>query len=315
MKQYAPIVLFCYNRPEHTSIVLEALSANDLAGESRLFIFSDAPKTEASDQDREKVLAVRKIIRAKKWTSEVNIIEQVTNKGLADSITDGISEVVSKYGKVIVLEDDIVPQKGFLKYMNEALEMYESDDSVMNISAYIYPYNRPENTPDTFFLKIAGGWGWATWKRAWNQYNPDAEVLINSLEEKKLVSGLNIENSHDFFSQLLANKNKSLYTWGVKWYASWFLAGGFNLFPKESIVKNIGFDGTGIHSGSSTSFQTICTDYINVERQVIIEEKNVRNEIIKFFTSIKKPKQRWWISTIKKIPFATMLYRKFIQRN
>ncbi len=315
MMQLSPIVMFCYNRPEHTIKVLEALSENELADESELFIYADGAKENASNEDIAKVNAVRNTIRSKKWTKEVTIIEHVSNKGLANSITEGITEVVNRFGKVIVLEDDIVPRKGFLKFMNESLDLYESDYNVMNISAYMFPYKMPKNTQHTFFLKVAAGWGWATWARAWKSYNPDVEFLMKSLKDKDLVSKFNIDNSHDYFSQLEANKNKKLYTWGIKWYASWFLAEGFNLFPSQSLIENIGFDSTGIHCGSNNSFQSTTTEYILQVRQEVIENKKIRKEIVKFYNRIKTPNRKWWILAVKKIPFITNLYRKYFQSN
>ena len=135
----APIVLFVYNRPWHTEQTLNALMQNELADQSVLYIYADGPKENATEEQLKKIEEVRHVIRTKKWCKEVHIIESEKNKGLADSIINGVTEIVNKYGKVIVLEDDIVTSKGFLKYMNEALELYKEEDKVYHISGYMFP--------------------------------------------------------------------------------------------------------------------------------------------------------------------------------
>ena len=135
----APIIVFAYNRPYHLRQTLEALSENDLSDQSNLIIFCDGPKNNASPEQLEAIKEVRSIAHAKKWCKKVIVEESEYNKGLADSIVNGVSSVVEEYGRVIVLEDDIVTSRGFLKYMNDALELYEHDDQVMHISGYMYP--------------------------------------------------------------------------------------------------------------------------------------------------------------------------------
>jgi len=135
----APIVLFVYKRPWHTEQTLRALMANDLADESILYVYSDSPKHLACDDDIAGVEEVRRIARSENWCKEVHVIEAPHNKGLVMSFVDGVTEVVNRHGKVIVLEDDQVTSKGFLKFMNEALELYKADEKVMHVSGYMYP--------------------------------------------------------------------------------------------------------------------------------------------------------------------------------
>ena len=126
----APIILFVYNRPWHTEQTLRALMANELAAKSELYIYADGPKPNATDEQLQKIHEVRQLIRQEQWCDKVHIVESEKNKGLADSIIGGVTEIVNKYGKIIVLEDDIVPTTGFLQYMNDALEMYKDDEQV-----------------------------------------------------------------------------------------------------------------------------------------------------------------------------------------
>lgn len=159
MNTLAPIVLFTYNRPHHTQKTLQALMQNELADKSVLYIYCDGAKEHATETDKTNITEVRKVVRSKQWCKEVHIIEAEKNKGLAKSIISAVTEIVGKYGKIIVLEDDIITSKGFLRYMNDALSIYQTQDKVMHVSAYMYPHK--ERLPETFFFEVPypGGGG------------------------------------------------------------------------------------------------------------------------------------------------------------
>lgn len=280
----APILLFVYNRPEHVHKVLCALEKADLSKESTLIVYSDGSKTDAH---KESVAAVRTLIKSKQWCREIRIIEREVNWGLADNIIDGVSKTVNAYGKVIVLESDIVISKGFLTYMNEALELYEKDERVMHISGYVYPYRVwKKSTNDTFFLKILSCWGWATWQRAWQHFNPDTDHHISKLDTAKKIKKFCIEGHSDAYLQLQQNRQGIINTWAVKWYASWLEAGGYALYPKTSLVQNIGNDGSGIHSNKTSVFNVSTTDYVRVFPIELKEDFGVRKSIDRFYKKI-----------------------------
>ena len=197
---YAPICLFVYNRLEHTKLTIEALSINAEAKDSDLYIFSDGPKTIEHIDTTKKLRAYLKKIKGFK---SINIIEESVNKGLSRSVIDGVSRVLDQSNKVIVIEDDIVTSKYFLKYLNDGLSQYESDESVASIHAYTYPI--PQELPETFFLKGADCWGWATWKRAWDNFNPNGQELLSELEERNLITEFNFNDSYPY-SQMLKDQ-------------------------------------------------------------------------------------------------------------
>jgi acetyltransferase-like isoleucine patch superfamily enzyme len=277
--QLVPIVLFVYNRPEHTRQTLEALSANDLADQSTLYVYSDGPKYGALPQDRQRVEKVRDVVRSRQWCADVQIIESDYNRGLADAIVSGVSEVVNRHGRVIVLEDDIVTQQGFLRYMNEALDTYDEDERVMHISAMIYGTPKSVKPAGTSFLRVLSCNGWATWKRAWDHYCHD----VDELHERLRVQGISkrefdIEGGASFYHQLVANKEGRLRTWAVRWYASWLTAGGYSLFPHRSLVNNIGHDGTGEHP-PALFYNGETVDYVDVQRIPVAENTELRHEM------------------------------------
>lgn len=286
MLTLASIVLFVYKRLWHTQQTIEALKNNELAKKSTLFIFSDAPK---SEKDEDAVKEVRKYIKSIKGFKEVIVIEREKNYGLAKNIIDGVTQVVNKYGKVIVLEDDIVTSPSFLKYMNEALEFYKDHEKVMHISGYIYPINS-EGLPDFFFIKPTSCWGWATWKRAWQFFRKDPDFFIK-LFNKKMIYDFNLSNSYNYWSQLIANKRGNLNTWAIFWYASAYIRGCLSLHPKISFTNNIGHDGSGEHCGKEDRFlwHELNESSEFVFPEIVEEHYEARKRIEEFFGSLKVP--------------------------
>jgi glycosyltransferase involved in cell wall biosynthesis len=249
MKTLAPIALFAYNRPQHLRKVLEALQNNKLAEESDLYIFCDGPKTTATAEELAKIEAVRVVAAEKKWCKTVTIHAQSKNRGLANSIIQGVTEIVSTFQKIIVLEDDLVPFPYFLSYMNAALDMYENETNVACISAYVYPVK--SKLPESFFIQGADCWGWATWQRAWNCFESDGKKLLDVIETNALQKKFDFDFTYPYVQMLkdqIHHKNDS---WAIRWYASAFIKNMLCLYPGKSLIQNIGIDGSGTHSGSS----------------------------------------------------------------
>jgi hypothetical protein len=283
----APIVLFVYNRPWHTGQTLNALSNNILANESILYIFADGVKETATEADKNNIAEVRRVIRRKQWCKEVYIIESENNKGLADSIINGITEIVNQYGKIIVLEDDIVTSKSFLKYMNDALYLYKDNDKVMHISGFV-PRNKGLNfLPETYFLKYMSCWGWATWQRAWNNICLDTNYLYQEItKDATILNDYNLDGVIRYEGQLEANLSGLIYTWAIKWFTTIYLKGGLCLYPKRSLVQNIGFDGSGVHCGNQSDFNVKLFDKILVKPRQVKESKRARKHLKNFFNSL-----------------------------
>ncbi|MEJ8566894.1 hypothetical protein [Elongatibacter sediminis] len=240
----APIALFVYNRPEHARRTLEALSRNDGAERSCLYIFADGLAQEADAMDRRNHREVRRLIRERPWCGRVEIIEADVNRGLKESICTGISRVLESYDRVIVLEDDIEISPGFLRYMNGALDLYADEDQVFQISGFMV-----KNWPwiqSTGFLRVSTSWGWGTWRRAWKHYRADAENLLIEVGRKGRTQ-FDLDGYSFHFEELERNVRGELNTWAVRWYASIFLLNGLCLYPRKTLVRNIGFDGSGVH--------------------------------------------------------------------
>jgi hypothetical protein len=246
----APIAVFAYKRPEHLKRVLYALAANPGAMESDLYVFSDAPKVVG---DFEAVEAVRKVVNEVVGFKSVTKIFRDKNLGLAGSITTGVSSLCNSHGRVIVVEDDLVVSPHFLGYMNDALLKYKNEKRVISIHGYVYPVEA-KDLPETFFIRGADCWGWATWQRGWEIYEPNGELLRDQIEKAGLEREFDFDGSYAYMKMLsdqISGKNDS---WAIRWYASAFLADKLTLYPGRSLVTNIGADGSGTHIGSTTVF-------------------------------------------------------------
>ncbi len=282
MQILAPITLFVYNRPWHTQQTIEALRKNELASQSELFIYADGEKT----PNDPKVAEVRAYIKTITGFKNITIIERDKSWGLADNIIDGVTTIVNNYGKIIVLEDDIVTSVGFLKYMNDALSVYENEEKVGCIHSWNYNFDKKHFIETTFFLKGADCWGWATWQRAWKLFNKNGQELLNEISSKKLEFEFNRKGTHDYVDMLKGYIKGSNNSWAIRWHASLFVKNIYCLQPSVAIVKNIGLDGSGTHCGINR-FNQVTTDYINIKK-LVIEESDV---FFKFYKNINKEKE------------------------
>lgn len=254
----APIVLFVYNRPWHTEETLKALMLNELADESVLYIYCDGPKKNTSPEDISKIKEVRQVIRKKKWCKEVAIIESDINLGLANSILKGVTDVVNKYGKIIVLEDDIVVTQDFLYYMNKSLHIFENKKNVYHINGFNNESNLQYLLDDYYFLNFMSCWGWATWIDRWSQLNLDFNYFYDKLLiDENAMSRFNYGKTLSFDNQLEANIKGEIKTWAILWYATVNFNKGLCLTPKYSLVNNIGMDGSGVHCSENVFYNNV----------------------------------------------------------
>jgi len=238
----APIILFVFNRLEHTINTLEALKKNILAEDSNLIIYSDAANKK---KDRKKVDQVRKYISNISGFKSVKIIKRKKNYGLARSIKNGITKVIYKYKKAIILEDDILTSKFFLNFMNDSLNFYRNNKKIWHINGWNYP-NFKNNKKDVYADRMMNCWGWATWKDRWDMINYDIDKIIDLFDKKKIFK-FNLNQNEDFFSHLIANKENKIKTWAIFWQASIFLKNGLCIRPSVSYTNNIGMDNSGTH--------------------------------------------------------------------
>lgn len=280
----SPIALFVYNRLWHTQQTVEALKKNELAETSELFVFSDGPKSEA---DKEKVLAVRKYIKTILGFKSVNIVEREQNLGLANSIITGVTEIVNRYGKIIVMEDDLVTSPYFLTFMNNALTFYKDNPRIFTVTGYSFPVKIPKDYHHPVYLSYRhSSWGWGTWKENWVNVDWDVKNFYEFFKNRRAIKTFN-RGGNDLADMLSDQFLGKIDSWSIRFDYHCFRYDGLCLLPVKSLVKNIGFDGSGIHCGMSDKYEIELpiefgkniefTDNIHVDQRIIKEIKKKFN--------------------------------------
>jgi len=247
LNDLAPIVVFVYNRLDHTKQTIKALQKNDLAEKSELYIYSDAAKNEEAQRD---VTDVREYLDKIKGFRQVTIIKREVNWGLAKSIIDGVSKVINEHGKIIVLEDDLITAPSFLLFMNSCLEFYQLEDKIFTISGYSnieVPKTYKENI---YFAHISTSWGWATWKDRWESVNWENDSYLPILNDKKLLKDIKKKVGNQRIRMLKQQMNNKINSWAVRRLFTQIISDKMTVFPRNTLVNNIGFDGSGVHCGT-----------------------------------------------------------------
>ena len=280
MTNLAPIIVFSYNRPDHLRQTLDRLAKNTLASQSVLYIYCDGAKANATSDQLAKVQENRRVAHAASGFKAIYVVERESNVGLKNNIVSAVTEIVNQYGRVITLEDDIITSVGYLRYMNDALEMYKDDEQVMHISGYMWPHKG--TLPDTFFYEVPyPGGGWATWQRAWKHYTDDAKPLYDywctRWDEFNKFGGDYLQN------QLEKNYRGVMKTWFIKWHAVMLQRGALTLYPGQSLTNNIGFDELGTNCYTTDKFDVVPVDYVEIKRIPIKENKRAAREIYAFY--------------------------------
>ena len=204
-KNYAPIVIFVYNRVSHLKKTIINLKKNKISKHSKLIIFSDGPK---STEDKIKIKTVRKFVKSINGFYNLKIYERKKNYGLSKNIINGVTEVFKQFDKAIFLEDDILVDKFFLDYMNEGLNLFKNNEKIASIHGYTYPIEITKKQSEYYFIKGADCWGWATWKRAWSIFDKNGSRLKKMIDKKNLSYEFNFNNSYDYYSMLVKQIEK-----------------------------------------------------------------------------------------------------------
>jgi hypothetical protein len=281
----APVALFAYRRPDHLRRSLASLAVCPEAATTSLVVFCDGPRSAADAPD---VAEVRRLARAVEGFASVEVVEQSANRGLAASVIAGVSEVLSTSPSVIVLEDDMVVSEDFLAYMNAGLVMYADDERVVSIHGYVYPTEEP--LPQTFFLRGADCWGWATWQRGWARFDPDGSALLAGLERAGLTEAFDFDGAFPYTQMLRDQVAGQVDSWAIRWYASAYLADLLTLYPGRSLVENIGLDGSGTHSRGGRGLATRA-GVLGVPERIPVEESTAARAVVA--RALRGQRRRW----------------------
>jgi hypothetical protein len=233
----SPITIFCYNRLDNLKSTIFALQNNHLATESDLIVFSDGPKNE---NDKIAVNQVRAFLNTITGFKTITIHLSAENKGLANSIIQGVSNVFDKYDSIIVLEDDLVTSNNFLDYMNDALRFYKDYNTVFSIAGYSIPIKNNSKC-DVYFTGRSFSWGWATWKSRWDLIDWEVKDFDFFKTNNQLRKEFNKMGS-DMSRMLDRQMNHKINSWAIRWCYHQFKFNLFSVHPFASKISNIGFN-------------------------------------------------------------------------
>lgn len=281
---YAPIVLFVYNRPEHTKRTVEALLSNPEAKNSDLFIFADGPKPTITDAGFKKLKDTREYIHQISGFKRIVIDESEVNRGLAEATIRGCSLVIEKYGKMIMIEDDDVPTPFFLHFMNECLRRYEDNNKVWSVCGFVDSNAMPSKFGDeAFFVNRPSSWGFGTWKRCWDKVIWDKDILRGIFRHKDIIRGFDKWGGRDHYHtmyNLLLNQNSS---WSIRYHFAAYLSDSYSIYPIKSLIENIGLDGSGTHCGNEVKLVDIMDRNINIPNTIKFDSRKNRSYIKSFY--------------------------------
>ena len=306
----SPLILTVYNRPIHTKKTVEALLKNELASKSILYIYSDYLKKE---EHREDVKKVREYIHTIKGFKEIHITERKQNYGLAKSIIQGVTEVINKHDKVILIEDDLVTSPMFLTYMNNMLDKYKDEKKIYSITGYNFPPKLmkipKEYKYDIYFSPRAGSWGWATWKDRWNNADWEVKDYDKFLKDRRLQKEFN-KGGDDLTDMLIKQMNGELDSWAIRWCYTHFKNNAYCIYPVKSYVDNIGWDGSGVHCGINNKYDGYKTvdELANKCPQLIEGDNNILKSFKKVYRIDRVEK---FLRNSLKDYYIYKVYRKF----
>ena len=268
-----PVILIVYKRPEHTQRVLNALREHNI---KKLFIFSDGPKNNGDFAD---VYETRLLLQKIDWTNPV-IIEQDKNMGLSNSIVTAVNYVFDEFDRMILLEDDCVPQRYFFDFMETCLKNYENNPEVFGVSGYTVPLTESilKTYPyDAYFYPRIGSWGWATWKKAWRRFESNFANAYKRAIENNIDLSQGGTDVPLMCQQMLNGTLKN--SWDTYWAISVYLNKGYYVYPTYSHIENIGMDGSGSHCAETGRFdaKTAASAPSKYPGKVILREDMDRN--------------------------------------
>jgi len=292
-KKLAPVAIFVYNRLKNTKQVIEALQKNTLARETDIFIFSDGGNTH---KNKKRVDNVRQYLKTIDGFKSVSIIKRETNYYIERNITEGITTIVDKFGKIIVLEDDGVTAKGFLTFMNRALDFYEQERKIMHIATFTF-IKMPNNYNKTFFWTYSenSGGGWGTWKNRWDKFTwfQNEEDGLSQLTEKQKRS-IELDGN----SKSLSFLKLTPIPWDICWNIAINKHDGLSVNSPWPLIKN-----NGLYNGTHFTILNRLTgknlfeielpnyDINDIVFETNISENNEAKKLLKEFYSRLNKKQ------------------------
>ena len=242
----APVALFIFNRPDTTEKVFYAIRQ---AKPSKLLIISDGPRLNNQD-DEKKCKDAREIVKHVDWPCEVFTNYSPINLGCKIRMVSGLNWVFSIVPEAIIFEDDCVPHPAFFRFCDELLEYHRYDERIAMISGNNFGLEKNNAEYSYSFSKIPYIWGWASWKRAWKNYDANINSWPDKKNKKLLKNILHKRKFIKYWSKTLEAiyKNRINDVWDFQWTFSCWMQKSLCIIPKNNLVSNIGFGSGATHT-------------------------------------------------------------------
>lgn len=303
---YAPVVLFVYNRADHFIKTYNSIAECPEATQTDLFIFSDGAKNENAQNAVNEVRQFAKKIAEESIFKSVQVFESPINKGLAKSIINGVSQVVEKYGRVIVVEDDCYCSPYFLRYMNSCLDFYKDNQSIGAISGYSPMIEFPEDYENDVFIAYRScSCSWGTWADRWQNVDWELKEFSDFCKKPSLIKKLNA-NGNDRFMRLYRQTKGNGSSWSVRFGAHLVKNNWLTVYPRYSYIKNIGCDESGVHSKSDDA-EKMTVDLTKTIAEPVLVDIQINKKIQKI---MRKHYSYGLLSDIKKFIATTLIVIK-----
>lgn len=279
----APLVVFAYNRPWHLEQTITYLLKNDLASQCEIHIFSDGPR---SEKDVEKITELRKYAKSIKGFKNLNVYEREKNMGLAKSIITGVTEIISVYNQVVVMEDDLICSPDFLSFINQGIEAYKDQEHIFSVTGWKPPLDLTDHHQQVYLNYRPSSLGWATWKEKWETARwdiPDYESFRKNKEQQKLFQ----RGGADLPGMLRKQMNGELDSWAIRWAYTLYKQSGFCVYPTRTKIKHIGYDGSGSNSINKkmTADELLATE----EQYVFPPDIKIEEDVMKRINKLSEP--------------------------
>ena len=241
------IAMFTHSRPHWANRALAALAACDHFAECRTYVFCDGPR---GDADATAVSQNLRVVREWAGQTGATVVASESNRGLAQQIVSGVTQVLDRHERVIVLEDDLLIAPSFLSFMLQALERYEDSESVMQVAGFSEVAGR--KPPAASFVSTTSTWGWGTWRRAWARFRVPSRAEVAALGADPDWSWrFDVGGSYPYCEMLWDRLDDRNQSWGIMWYFSVFAERGKVIRATPSLVWVGGFDATGENCGAA----------------------------------------------------------------
>lgn len=290
-----PLITFAYNRPEHLKKTIDSLCQNKLIEKTPVFVFVDGPKKET---DKDKISMIKSYlynIKKEKKINDISLEFSSINKGLAGSIISGVTKVINKYDKVIVLEDDVITSDDFIEFMLECLDYYKDNDKIFSIGGYTFLKEFPHDyKKDVFLTQRSSSYAWATWADRWNSI--DWDIMDYKKFRRDFIKRKSFNRwGNDRASMLDDQMNSRISSWAIRFDYTMWKSNKYNVLPCVSRCKSIGHDGSGTHCGKNEQSSIFQFELVQAKPSLLSDDINIDERIRRQFVKPFKTKKTYLI--------------------